>query len=151
MSSNFNCSYMARSSLTCIQSSNANEQLKKFLYLVTAAILNGGQGCRTHYWKGTTQGPSQIWVEIIFGWPTFKIMCNTPIFYFNFRCQIENQVSDYRLQGASSFVLFFSYFQQLFKIKDPVYVCRSLQINITTYPLTRIISVVIFCSSDMKS
>jgi hypothetical protein len=24
---------------------------------------------------------SEIWVKIIFGWPTFKIMCNTPIFY----------------------------------------------------------------------
>jgi hypothetical protein len=33
---------------------------------------------------------------------SFKIMCNTPIFYFNFRCQIENQVSDYRLLGSSS-------------------------------------------------
>ena len=31
---------------------------------------------------------------MIFGWSTFKI---------NFRCQIENQVSDYRLLGASSF------------------------------------------------
>ena len=40
---------------------------------------------------------SEIWVEMIFGWPTFKIMCNTPIF-----CQIENQVSDYKLLGASS-------------------------------------------------
>jgi hypothetical protein len=24
---------------------------------------------------------SEIWVEMILGWPTFKIMCNTPIFY----------------------------------------------------------------------
>ena len=32
-----------------------------------------------------------------------------------------------------------------------VYVCRSLQINIVTYPLTRIISVVIFHSLEMKS
>jgi hypothetical protein len=24
---------------------------------------------------------SEIWVKMIFGWPTFKIMCNTPIFY----------------------------------------------------------------------
>jgi hypothetical protein len=39
---------------------------------------------------------------MILGWPTFKIMCNTP-FSINFRCQIENQVSDYRLLGASSF------------------------------------------------
>jgi hypothetical protein len=43
---------------------------------------------------------------MIFGWPTFKIMCNTPIFYFNFRCQIENQVSDYRLLGASNFFVY---------------------------------------------
>jgi hypothetical protein len=32
--------------------------LKKFLFLVTAAILNGGQCCRTQFWKGPTQGPS---------------------------------------------------------------------------------------------
>jgi hypothetical protein len=32
-----------------------------------------------------------------------------------------------------------------------VYVCRSLQINIVTYPLSRIISVAIFRSSEMKS
>jgi hypothetical protein len=31
---------------------------------------------------------------MILGWPTFKIICNTPIF-----CQIENQGSDYRLLG----------------------------------------------------
>ena len=47
---------------------------------------------------------SEIWVEMILGWPTFKIMCNDPIFYFNYRCQIENQVSDYRLLGASSYL-----------------------------------------------
>ena len=47
---------------------------------------------------------SEIWVEMIFGWPTFKIMCNTPIFYFNFRCLIENQASNYRLLGASSYM-----------------------------------------------
>jgi hypothetical protein len=33
-------------------------QLKKFLFLVTAAILNGGRVCRTQFWKGFTQGPS---------------------------------------------------------------------------------------------
>jgi hypothetical protein len=32
--------------------------LKKFLFLVTAAILNGGRGCRTQFWKGPTQEPS---------------------------------------------------------------------------------------------
>jgi len=31
----------------------------------------------------------------------FKL-CVTPPFSINFRCQIENQVSDYRLLGASS-------------------------------------------------
>jgi len=32
--------------------------LKKFLFLVTAAILNGGQSCQIQFWKGSTQGPS---------------------------------------------------------------------------------------------
>jgi hypothetical protein len=34
-------------------------QLKKLLFLVTAAILNGGRSCRTQFWNGTTQGLSQ--------------------------------------------------------------------------------------------
>jgi hypothetical protein len=38
---------------------------------------------------------------MIFGWPTF--ICVTPPFSINFRCQFENQVSDYMLLGASSF------------------------------------------------
>jgi hypothetical protein len=37
---------------------SSNGQLKKFLFLVTAAILNGKRGCRTQFWKGSTQGPS---------------------------------------------------------------------------------------------
>ena len=37
---------------------SSNGQLKKFLFLVTAAILNGGRGCWTQFWKGPTQGPS---------------------------------------------------------------------------------------------
>ena len=46
---------------------------------------------------------------MIFGWPTFKIMCNTsPPFSINFRCKIENQVSDYRLLGASSFSVYYT-------------------------------------------
>jgi hypothetical protein len=36
------------------------------------------------------------------GGPLSKL-CVTPPFSINFRCQIENQVSDYRLLGASSF------------------------------------------------
>ena len=35
------------------------------------------------------------------GGPLLKL-CVTPPFSINFRCQIENQVSDYRLLGASS-------------------------------------------------
>ena len=31
----------------------------KILFLVTAAILNGGRGCRTQFWNETTQGLSQ--------------------------------------------------------------------------------------------
>ena len=30
--------------------------LKKFLFLVTVAILNGGRGCRTQFLKGTHPG-----------------------------------------------------------------------------------------------
>ena len=33
---------------------------------------------------------------------SFSKLCVTPPFSINFRCQIENQVSDYRLLGASS-------------------------------------------------
>jgi hypothetical protein len=36
-----------------------------------------------------------------FGGPLSKL-CVTPPFSINFRCQIKNQVSDYRLLGASS-------------------------------------------------
>ena len=38
-----------------------------------------------------------------FGGPLSKLRA-TPPFSINFRCQIENQVSDYRLLGASSFI-----------------------------------------------
>jgi hypothetical protein len=30
----------------------------KFELILTAAILNGGQGCRTQFWKGPIQGSS---------------------------------------------------------------------------------------------
>ena len=29
--------------------------MKKFLFLVTAAFLNGGRSCQTQFWKGPTQ------------------------------------------------------------------------------------------------
>jgi len=36
-----------------------NEQSKKFKFLVTAAMLKEGRGCRAQFWKGAVQGPSQ--------------------------------------------------------------------------------------------
>ena len=36
----------------------------------------------------------------------FSKLCATHPFSINFRCQIENQVSDYRLLGASSFIFY---------------------------------------------
>ena len=38
---------------------NDKAVLKKLLSLVTAAILNGGWSCRTHFAKGPTHGPYQ--------------------------------------------------------------------------------------------
>ena len=41
----------------------------------------------------------------MFGWPTFKIICDTRslLLSINYKGQIEKQVSDYTLLGASSF------------------------------------------------
>jgi hypothetical protein len=39
----------------------------------------------------------------IFSNSSLEQLCATPPFSINFRCQIENQVSDYRLLRASSF------------------------------------------------
>jgi len=39
---------------------NDKAVLKTLLFLVTAAILNGGWSCRTHFVKGPTQGPYQF-------------------------------------------------------------------------------------------
>ena len=44
------------------------------------------------------------------GGPLSKL-CVTLPFSINFRCQIENQVSDYRLLGASSFYSIMKFFQ----------------------------------------
>jgi hypothetical protein len=44
-------------------------------------------------------------------------LCVTPPFSINFRCQIENQVSDYRLLGASSFVCE-PFFSSIFLVSD---------------------------------
>jgi hypothetical protein len=41
----------------------------------------------------------EIWVKMIFGWPTFKIMCNTPIFY---QLSMSNWKPGERLQAPGS-------------------------------------------------
>jgi hypothetical protein len=63
--SNKNPEHMLNYSWPCSCSSNLSsfwlilkQQLKKFLFLVTTAILNGGRGCGTQFGKGPTQGPS---------------------------------------------------------------------------------------------
>ena len=63
-----------------------------------------------------------------FGWPTFKIMCKSPPFSINFRCQIENQVSDYRLLGASSFIFAFCFCIFVFVLSYPMekLLCESI-------------------------
>jgi hypothetical protein len=112
MNSNFNCSYMAMSSLTYI--------LGFSVRFFSASLFRLGILCDKNHIKIFC---SEIWVEMIFGWPTFKIMCNTPIFY-QLRCQIENQVSDYRLVGASSFKKWASY--RLYRKRPPRIVNRTV-------------------------
>ena len=41
----------------------------------------------------------EIWVKMIFGWPTFKIMRNTPIFY---QLSMSNWKPGERLQAPGS-------------------------------------------------
>jgi hypothetical protein len=53
------------------------------------------------------------------GGPLSKLCVTTP-FSINFRCQIENQVSDYRLLGASSFIFIFYLFIFLNKNHDNI-------------------------------
>ena len=56
--------------------------MKKFLFLVTAAILNGGRGCQTHYWKGTT--PRTIPAKFVLIWYSgFRGEDSNVIFYQN--------------------------------------------------------------------
>ena len=76
MNSNFNCIYMAMSS---------NIYSGFFCEIFSASLFRLG---------------------ILWDKNRIKIFCSvTPPFSINFRCQIENQVSDYRLLGASNSVL----------------------------------------------
>ena len=47
----------------------------------------------------------EIWAEIIFGWPIFKIIFDIPIF-LSFKGQIKNQASDYRLLKVSNYIYY---------------------------------------------
>ena len=64
----YNCSYMAMSSLT---------YSGFFCEICSASLFHLGILWDENHIKIFC---SEIWVEMIFGWPTFKIMCNTPIF-----------------------------------------------------------------------
>jgi hypothetical protein len=72
MNSNFNCSYMAMSSLTYILS-------------FSVRFFSACWFCLGIVWDKNHIKIfcSEIWVEMIFGWPTFKIMCNTPVFLYS--------------------------------------------------------------------
>ena len=90
MSSNFNCSYMAMSSLTYIMGFSV--RLFQPVYSVW----------EYYEIKITSKSFAQKFqLKWSLGGPLSKL-CVTPPFSINFRCQIENQVSDYRLLGASS-------------------------------------------------
>ena len=93
MKSNFNCSYMAISSLTYI--------MGFCVRFFSASLFHLGI-----LWekKITSKSVGQKFeLKWSFGGPLSKL-CITPPFSINFRCQIENQVSDYRLLGVSSLV-----------------------------------------------
>jgi hypothetical protein len=68
--------------------------LKKFLFLVMAAILDTGRRWRTHFWKQTTQGSFQQssplklvsqsqpnFAEMFLGWSPFKIVSVSAVLY----------------------------------------------------------------------
>ena len=64
---------------------------------------------------------------MIFGWSLSKL-CVTPPFSINFRCQIENQVSDYTLLGASRFIIVFCFCIFVFVLSYPMekLLCESI-------------------------
>ena len=91
MNSNFNCNYMAMSSLTNILGFSM-----RFFQPVCSIQeyyeikITSKSFAQKFELKGSLGGP-------------LSKLCVTPPFSINFRCQIENQVSDYKLLGASSF------------------------------------------------
>ena len=91
MSSNFNCSYMAMSSLTY--------KILGFSVRIFQPVYSVWEYYEI---KITSKSFAQKFeLKCSLGGPLSKL-CATPLVSINFRCQIENQVSDYRLLGASS-------------------------------------------------
>ena len=88
MSSNFSCSYMTMSRLTYILGFSVRF-FSACLFHLEIKITS----------KSFAQKFELKWS---LGGPLSKL-CVAPPFSINFRCQIENQVSDYRLLGAFSF------------------------------------------------
>ena len=87
MNSNFNCSYMAMSSLTY-----------RYILGFSMKYFQPVYSIYEYYKiKITSKSFAQKFeLERSLGGPLSKL-CVTPPFSINFRCQIENQVSDYRL------------------------------------------------------
>ena len=91
MNSNFSCSYMTMSSLTYILGFSV-------LFFQPVYFVQ-----KYYEIKITSKSfAHKFELKLSLGCPLSKL-CVTPPFSINFRCQIENQVSDYRLLRASSF------------------------------------------------
>jgi hypothetical protein len=98
MNSNFNCSYMAMSSLT-------------YILGFSVSFFQPDYSVWEYYEiKITSKSFAQKFeLKWSLGGPLSKL-CVPPPFSINFRCQIENQVSDYRLLGASMSKTLYYYF-----------------------------------------
>jgi hypothetical protein len=65
----------------CCFSVSQNElsfgHLKRFLFLVTVAILNGGQGCRTHFERDPPRDhPCQVWFNLVQRFQRRRFKCD---------------------------------------------------------------------------
>jgi hypothetical protein len=107
----------------------------EFLFLVMAAILNGGCCYRTNFLSEPPKyHPGLICIiginrlkEIV---GQLSKLFVTLSFSINFRSQIENQVSDYRLLEASSFIFYPSlmHFFFLFKLFAKFRILKTTQV-----------------------
>ena len=116
--------------------------MKKFLFLVTAAILNGGQGCQTQFWKRPTQGPSlQVWFNLVqpfqrrrFKCDLFQIMPNLNNQYKSAERKISQKNQEYMINyslpfscsyNLSSFWLILKQ-QWTIKISSPLFLFQNI-------------------------